>query len=133
MRLCSMCDRPMMLRVEAWTLVPVLAVAVRVAPGWVLRRLRRRTANGARQPVLAGDVAAAVERAAAWLPSRVSTCLPRACAAHVMLRRRGAASDVRIGILKTTDGMRAHAWVDAGGVAIGFDDLSPAFTPLTFP
>jgi hypothetical protein len=119
-----------MLRAEAWALVPAFAMALRVAPGLILRRLGQRKAHGIQRTELAAAVAAAVEAAASWLPARASTCLPRACAAHLMLARRGAASQLRIGVLRTSDGMRAHAWVEAGGVEIGGDDLSPAFTTL---
>jgi Transglutaminase-like superfamily len=116
---------------EACVLVPLFAVALRVAPGLVLRHVRQRTLpHGANRPDLAARVASAVQRATAWLPARAATCLPLACASHVMLARRGAVSHLRIGVAKTARGMTAHAWVEAGGIVIGGAAPSPSFVAL---
>jgi hypothetical protein len=116
---------------EAWVLVPLFALALRVAPGVVLRHVRQRTLpHGTDRPDLAARVASAVQRTAAWLPARAATCLPRACASHVMLARRGAVSHLRIGVARTPRGMAAHAWVEAGGIVIGGDAPSPSFVAL---
>lgn len=127
-------DSALMLSLEAWLLVPLFAVALRVWPGLVMRRgtrLRRRDLNPVRCADLADRVALAVERAAARLPARVATCLPRAFTVHLMLTRRGAESHLRIGVLKPSKGaMRAHAWVDAGSREIGVDGTGPVFTTL---
>jgi hypothetical protein len=124
--------RGFMLVGEACLLMPLFAVALRLAPGTVLRRARHRsTPESGDRRELAADVAVAVQRAGTYLPARVTTCLPRACAAHVMLTRRGAASHLQIGVLKTPTGaVTAHAWVDAAGVEIGLDSASPPFVRL---
>ncbi len=63
----------------------------------------------------AGDeanwIAWAVETAAAkpWIKA---LCLPRALAAHAMLRRRGIASRLCIGVAREQGGLAAHAWVE---------------------
>jgi hypothetical protein len=117
--------------VEAWVLVPLFALALRVAPGFVLRHVRQRSLpHGVDRPDLAAQVASAVRCTTAWLPARAATCLPLACASHVMLARRGAVSHLRIGVAKTAGGMTAHAWVEAGGIVIGGDAPSPSFVPL---
>ena len=126
-------DSALRLSLEAWLLVPLFAVALRVWPGMVMRRgaRLRRDVNPVRRADLADRVALAVERAAGRLPARVATCLPRAFAVHLMLTRRGAESHLRIGVLKPANGvMRAHAWVDAGSREIGVDGTGPVFTTL---
>jgi hypothetical protein len=145
---CDVQAPGLLLRAEAWVLVPLFALALRLAPGAVMRLMRGAAATPStvltRQPKAAEScriddaasrghatrVAAAVERAAAWLPARAASCLPRACAAHVMLARRGAASRLRIGVLKARGGVRAHAWVEAGGIEIGRDAAGPPFVAL---
>ena len=42
-------------------------------------------------------------------------CLPRALAAHSMLRRRGIASRVCLGVAREQGNVIAHAWVEVGG------------------
>jgi hypothetical protein len=39
---------------------------------------------------------------------------PRALAAHAMLRRRGIASRVCLGVARAGDKLAAHAWVEIG-------------------
>ena len=130
MRRCDVRVRLMFLCIEAWLLVPLFAVSLRLVPGPVLRRLRHMRSGSADRPELAGQVGAAIQRAAVCLPARAATCLPRACASHVMLARRGAMSRLRIGVMKTTGGMSAHAWVEAGDVVLGRDAESPQFMTL---
>jgi len=58
-------------------------------------------------------------------------CLPSALAAHVMLRRRGIASRVCLGVARKGEGLAAHAWVEvdknkslSGAEADGFTRLA---------
>ena len=41
-------------------------------------------------------------------------CLPRALAAHAMLRRRGIASRLCLGVAREGSELAAHAWVEIG-------------------
>ena len=41
-------------------------------------------------------------------------CLPRALAAHAMLRRRGIASRLCLGVKRSSGALDAHAWVEIG-------------------
>ena len=41
-------------------------------------------------------------------------CLPRALAAHAMLRRRGIASRLCLGVARDREVLSAHAWVEIG-------------------
>jgi hypothetical protein len=56
-------------------------------------------------------------------------CLPRALAAHAMLRRRGIASRLCLGVARQGNELIAHAWVEVGkvkvlGAAEGFTRLA---------
>ena len=43
-----------------------------------------------------------------------AVCLPRALAAHAMLRRRGIASRLCLGVAREGRALAAHAWVEVG-------------------
>jgi Transglutaminase-like superfamily len=117
--------------VEAWLLMPLFAVTLRLAPGLVMRRMRERSVRRSAPANPAAECAAAINRAASALPRRLTTCLPRACAAQLMLARRSANSRLRIGVVKTPTGaVHAHAWVEAEGIDIGLDASSPSFVTL---
>lgn len=51
--------------------------------------------------------------------SSANSCLPRALAAHILLKRRGLPVRMYIGVRKDDVGLlRAHAWVESDGVVI---------------
>ena len=70
---------------------------------------------------------------AARFPS--ATCLVQALAADAILRRRGLACELRIGVRARDDStvpIEAHAWVECdGAVAIGAIENLSAFKVLT--
>jgi hypothetical protein len=73
-------------------------------------------------------VAWAIEHTAS--PGMDTQCLPRALAAHAMLRRRGIASRLCLGVARDGRDVTAHAWIEIGGrVLVGGADAS-GFTPL---
>lgn len=57
-------------------------------------------------------------------------CLPRALAAHAMLRRRGIASRLCLGVARTGDDIAAHAWIEVAETAIIGGDATGHFTQL---
>jgi hypothetical protein len=57
-------------------------------------------------------------------------CLPRALAAHAMLRRRGIASRLCLGVARDGDDLTAHAWVEVGENNIVSDPEAGRFTRL---
>jgi hypothetical protein len=57
----------------------------------------------------------AVETAGAWTKA---LCLPRALAAQTMLRRRGIASRLCLGVAREGGALAAHAWLEVGGNTI---------------
>lgn len=57
-------------------------------------------------------------------------CLPRALAAHAMLRRRGIASRLCLGVARSGDDIAAHAWIQVGERTIAGGDGAGRFTQL---
>jgi hypothetical protein len=57
-------------------------------------------------------------------------CLPHALAAHAMLRRRGIASRLCLGIASEGGELAAHAWVEVGNDKIVGGADADAFTRL---
>jgi hypothetical protein len=80
---------------------------------------------------LAVDEAAAAGRAVSIAAARgpwTVKCLTRSLVLHWLLRRRGIASDLRIGVAGGGE-FRAHAWVECGGVPVNDrPDIAKLFT-----
>ena len=57
-------------------------------------------------------------------------CLPRALAAHAMLRRRGIASRLCLGVARKEGELAAHAWVEIGNDKIVGGTEADGFTRL---
>ena len=118
------------LREAAVTLL-LARLAIRFVPAarifaWVDRpphRIRRFADDEA------GWVWWAVENVGArrWM---TALCLPRALAAHAMLRRRGIASRLCLGVARESGALSAHAWLEVGDdTIVGADDVD-RFTRL---
>jgi hypothetical protein len=79
-----------------------------------------------------GKVRWAITAVAVRFPS--ATCLVQALAADAILRRRGLAPELHIGVRADANSARrieAHAWVECNGsVAIGSIESLSDFTPL---
>ncbi|HYC18276.1 MAG TPA: lasso peptide biosynthesis B2 protein [Pseudolabrys sp.] len=67
-----------------------------------------------------GWVLWSVERIGAK-PWMNALCLPRALAAHAMLRRRGVASRLCLGVAREGRDLTAHAWVEVGENKVASD------------
>jgi hypothetical protein len=63
-------------------------------------------------------------------PGMNALCLPRALAAHAMLRRRGIASRLCLGVARDRDTLSAHAWVEIGDDKIVGGAEADGFTRL---
>jgi hypothetical protein len=116
---------------EAAVMIVLARLAVRVIPParifcWADRPPRRINRFAADE---ANWIAWAVQTAAAK-PGINALCLPRALAAHAMLRRRGIASRLCLGVARAQSGLAAHAWVEVGmqkidgGVEAGYVRLA---------
>lgn len=116
---------------EAAVMIVVAQMAVRfVSPARIFswankppRRINRFAADEERW------VSWAVENVAAkpWINA---LCLPRALASHAMLRRRGIASRLCLGVARDGNDLLAHAWVEVGKKKIVSDTEDVQFTRL---
>jgi hypothetical protein len=116
---------------EAAMMLLVARLAVRVVPSawlfaWADRAPRRPSRFAADE---ANWVAWAIERVGAY-PGMKTLCLPRALAAHAMLRRRGIASRLCLGVACDGGELAAHAWTEVGERRIVGGDVAGAFTQL---
>lgn len=88
----------------------------RVAPRLGRAQHETTRAISAAERVLAVDVSWAVQCAARYVPLGF-VCLPQAMAAQTLLRRRGVATTLYLGVapkLEKAQGITAHAWLRAG-------------------
>lgn len=86
--------------------------------------LRQRQGDGATAPIAATDaapiaaIALAIDRATRVVPFR-AVCLPQACAAAQMLRRRGLSTEVHLGVAaRPAEPLGAHAWSVCCGIVV---------------
>lgn len=116
---------------EAAIMLMLARLAVRILPSArLLRWADRPMKKICRFP---GDDVAwtawAIEHAAKRQGAALQ-CLPRALAAHAMLRRRGIASRICLGVARHRDHLIAHAWIEVGSRKLVGGDDSERFTPL---
>ena len=98
---------------EASVMLVLARLAVRIVPPSGLFAWANRAPRRIRR--FAGDEAAWVSWAVETLGARTNTlCLPRALAAHAMLRRRGIASRLCLGVARQNGSLTAHAWIEIG-------------------
>jgi hypothetical protein len=116
---------------EAFVAIILARMAVRfISParvfGWANRAPRRINRFAANE---ANWVSWAVEQIATkpWVNA---LCLPRALATHAMLRRRGIASRLCLGVARQDQALIAHAWVEIGEGDVVVDRDARRFTPL---
>ena len=116
---------------EAFFTIVLARLAVRFIPSarlisWANRPPRRINR-------FAGDqiswVLWAVESVGAK-PRLNALCLPRALATHAMLRRRGIASRLCLGVAREGQALIAHAWVEIGENKAVSDSQIGRFTRL---
>lgn len=87
------------------------------------------TGNGRIDPEQAALVSRAIARAARHVPFR-AVCLQQAFAALLMLRRRGLAGTVQVGLLREGGELKAHAWSRCGEVAVTGVAAARGFAPV---
>lgn len=113
-------------------------LAVRLAFGLLpfpkalrLFRIAQSEANAARVAAEAAEVASAVARAARHVPFRAA-CLQQAFAALLMLRRRGLAAKVHLGLARDAGAktLMAHAWCLCGEVPVTGIEMASGFVPV---
>lgn len=116
---------------EAAVMLVLARIAVRWLPSarllaWAdrpARHIRRFPADEARW------IAWAIDHVGAH-PMMNALCLPRALAAHAMLRRRGIASRLCLGVARNSGAFAAHAWIEVGGTKIVGGNEAGNFTQI---
>jgi hypothetical protein len=88
-------------------------VLARLAAG----RKAQPSADSAAETEQAGRIARLVSIAANHGPYR-ATCLRQSLALWWLLRRRGVAAELRLGVRKDQGELQAHAWVEHNGQAL---------------
>ena len=121
----SRADRRLIVRAALWLGLirsGLLLVPFRTLLSWA--ETVRGQAGADEDGVVVGRIAWAVVVASRYVPGGGS-CLPRALAAAIMLKKTGLPADLRIGIGRGAGGRtEAHAWVESGGrVVIGGEEL----------
>jgi|SRR6185437_10999260 len=116
---------------EATVMLALAQLAVRFVPAdrlfsWADRPPRRINRFAVDE---VSRVAWAVERVGnnPWMNA---LCLPRALAAQAMLRRRGVASRLCLGVARDGKQLIAHAWVEIGENKLILDPAIARFTRL---
>jgi hypothetical protein len=96
---------------------------LRVAPG--------HGSGGRRSAAEAGQVSLAIARAARHVPFR-AVCLEQAFAAALMLRRRGLAATVHLGVAREASepDLRAHAWSRCCDIPVTGEAAAADFSPV---
>ena len=115
-------------------LLPLFWLALRVLGVQRLHTLiLQRPLVAPQQPASAEALAKLVNTAARRVPVGAN-CLTRSLLLVWLLRRRGIAGDLRIGVRLEEGLLRAHAWVECGGVPVNDSSLvSRDFAPFDQP
>lgn len=111
--------REQRLVLEAAAMLAMAGIALRMVPfRRIVARLERPSPRGRRSRFSVSEVAQGIERAGRGLPWD-ATCLMRAVAGGTMLRRRGASSQLVLGVGRDPRGaeLAAHAWIEIDGAA----------------
>jgi hypothetical protein len=122
--------------VQAAVLVTLIRVGLWLLPFRLLHRIlsgmvgagpRVKAALAATDDV--DRVAQVVKAVSRYVPS--ATCLTQAMAAQVLLRQRGVAARLHIGVQKEdSHGLMAHAWVESQGRVVVGGPRVNQFVPL---
>ena len=122
---------------RAVVLVGLVRAALAVLPfRHVTRALRRmarpqpRLTQRLDAPLAFRRIVWSAETAGRWLlPNR--PCLTQALVGHLLLRRRGYAAELRIGVAKEEGRLAAHAWIEQDGrIVLGGASSREHYRPL---
>jgi hypothetical protein len=88
-----------------------------------------QTGRGRIAAAEAERVGRAIASAARHVPFR-AVCLQQAFAALLMLRRRGLAATVHLGLIREDSELKAHAWSHCGEVPVTGVAVASGFAPI---
>ena len=124
---------------QAWFGLLSVDVALRVLPfRWVqqLLSVRRKGSSDGWH----GEAALAIRRVGRFVGVAGRNhlypmgCLRRSLVLQWLLARRGIAADLRIGVQREGDGLRAHAWLERAGQLVGDEGAGTSdYVPLSGP
>jgi Transglutaminase-like superfamily len=120
---------PILLR--AGTLVCAVRVALCIVPFARLRRVVVSLAHSRLRPASrysADQLSWAVRAVSRYVPR--ASCLTQAFALHILLRREGLASRIRIGVSKDAGHFEAHAWVESQDRVVIGDSGLQRYAPM---
>lgn len=138
-RFQSLCGRDRWLVVQAMVLLPLTALALRLVgfqrcKATLCRWVPKLKAGSADRPDASIEQARQVARmvqAASRHGLRRANCLEQSLVLWWMLLRRGVPAGLRIGVRKAEGCMRAHAWVELGGVVLNdAEDVLQRYAPF---
>jgi len=121
---------------QAWLLLLAVDWCLRALS---FRRVQRLVALGRRRAgEAAGDTALAIAGRLQKLVDVAARnhlypmgCLRRSLALQWLLGRRGIVAELRIGVRREGEGLRAHAWLECGGQPVGEPEgVGAEFAPL---
>lgn len=131
----SKSDRALVIR--AMCLLPIVAtslktVGLRKTRSWLARNSPRPTVLSAEQTRASARRAAQMVAVACRRQPFRSSCLPRTIVLWNLLRRRGIATDVRIGARSNSQGeFQAHAWLEWNGEVLNdVADVAQQYLPF---
>jgi hypothetical protein len=128
-------DRRTLLR--AMILLPLTALGLRVLGLRRLRLLLERWGGGSRGVPSAGGLREPALRSARMVAAASreglveGNCLSQSLVLWFLLRRAGASPDLRIGVQRNSDVLKAHAWVELQGAILNDSaDVQQRYTPF---
>lgn len=101
---------------EAMVAVVLMRAALTLLPFRIVHRFVRTRTRRAQSHVSRDDIARAVMQASRRVPR--ATCLTQVLAAALLCARHGHATELRLGVMKSSGGLAAHAWLESEGRAI---------------
>ncbi|MBK6555916.1 MAG: lasso peptide biosynthesis B2 protein [Comamonadaceae bacterium] len=111
-------DRRTLLAAAAWMPIFWLSLRVLGLPRFQTRLQRGKTTANAAMPLADIQALGELVNIAARHTLGPRTCLTRSLLLGWLLRRRGVASDLRIGVRLTNGVLDAHAWVEYDGIPV---------------
>ncbi len=120
----------------AWVLLIRVDLTLRIVP--VKRLLDRYSDRGTGLVSIPEEETEVFIKRAAWLvesagrfaPIR-TTCLKESLVLHRILKRKHIDTELRIGVTRSGEYLKAHAWLERNGVPIFGYDPEDGYQPLT--
>ena len=122
--------------IEAATLIPLIRLKLRL---FGLRRSQRFLKTAPKSSRSVSSRVTVVPRTLIYLVNAASNngvfranCLERSLLLWSLMRRRGYAADLRIGVSNEEREFKAHAWVEMNGVVLNDrEDVATEFAPFS--